>query len=233
MGVSWGLPGGLLAALWRRGLFLIDFWAHFRVQKSLNLGLKFALKWSIDSERFFGPSGGLWGSFGARFWVPSDTQKLHTFGVLFHHGFFFFRSDYAIFEVCNLCACFLSFAIMQCNFSVWHPAAGCNCHSTAIQLHFRVYLIFISGRSYHPARSAPAVALARAHHGAQARVQMLSPGRIRSYAEPGGAGVRCAQRGCGGTGSPCSLYARLPQHSRRPLGCRRSSASRTPLASSA
>ena len=76
LGASGGAPGGLLGAasgfwapFWRRGRFSSDFWSHFGVQKSLKLELKFASKWSTDSERIFGPSGGLWGSFGARFWA--------------------------------------------------------------------------------------------------------------------------------------------------------------------
>ena len=66
---SWGTPGGLWAALWRRGRVLIDFGAHFGVPKSLNFNLNFALNLNIDSDSFFGPSWGLWGSFGARFWA--------------------------------------------------------------------------------------------------------------------------------------------------------------------
>ena len=69
LGASWGTPGGLWAASWRRDRFLIDFHAHFGLPKSLNLGLKFLQKWSIDSESLFWPSGRLWGSFGARFWA--------------------------------------------------------------------------------------------------------------------------------------------------------------------
>ena len=57
LGASWATPGGLWAALWRRGRFLIDFEVHFRVPKTLNLGLKSILKWSIDSESFFGHLG--------------------------------------------------------------------------------------------------------------------------------------------------------------------------------
>ena len=54
-----------------KGVFVLfsDFGCDLGVPKSLKLELKFASKWSTDSERVFGPSGGLWGSFGARFWV--------------------------------------------------------------------------------------------------------------------------------------------------------------------
>ena len=39
---------------------------------------EFLQKWSIDSESLFWPSGGLWGSFGARFWALFDF----IFGLL-------------------------------------------------------------------------------------------------------------------------------------------------------
>ena len=67
LGASWATPEGLWAALWRRGLFLIDFGGHFRVQKSLILGLKFTLKWSIDSNHFFGQLGASGGRLGLDF----------------------------------------------------------------------------------------------------------------------------------------------------------------------
>ena len=69
---SWGTSGGLWAALWRRGRFLIAFWAHVGVSKSLNVPLNFALSLNIDSDSFFCHLEASGGHLGLDFWPFLD-----------------------------------------------------------------------------------------------------------------------------------------------------------------